>query len=102
MGKGHHNVATRFHFDAGLDVRLADSNSVIGGDEITGVRLCVRSLDLGQPAELETQFTSRHYGSKVASVAACWTTTTSVPCKFRWSIALLREGEDVSLALKKS
>jgi uncharacterized heparinase superfamily protein len=93
-GKGQHKVATRFHFDSGLDVKLFDNNSVIAGDEISGVNLLVRSLDLDQPAELEAQFTSRHYGSKVESVAACWTTNTSVPCKLRWSIVLLREGED--------
>jgi hypothetical protein len=95
-GKGQHKVATRFHFDAGLKVKLSDNNSVIAGDEISGVRLLVRSLDLDQPAELEAQFTSRHYGSKVESIAASWTTNTSVPCKLRWSIGLICKGEDPS------
>jgi hypothetical protein len=84
----------RFHFDAGLDIELFDNNGVIASDEISGARLIVRSLDLEQPAELQTQFTSRHYGSKVESVTARWTTNTRVPCKLRWSIVLLREGED--------
>jgi len=96
VGKGQHKVATRFHFDAGLKVKLSDNNSVIAGDEISGVHLLVRSLDLDQPAELEAQFTSRHYGSKVESIAASWTTNTSVPCKLRWSIGLIRKGEDPS------
>ena len=95
VGKGRHKIATRFHFDAGLDVRLSDSNSVIAGDESSGVSLVVRSLDLDQPAELEAQFTSRQYGSKVESVAACWTTNTSVPCKLRWSIVPIRAGENL-------
>ena len=94
VGKGQHKVATRFHFDAGLDIGLFDNNGVIAGDEISGARLLVRSLDLDQPAELQTQFTSRHYGSKVESVTACWTTNTSLPCKLRWSIVLLYAGED--------
>ena len=94
VGKGQHKAATRFHFDAGLDVRLFNNNGVMAGDEISGTRLIVRSLDLGQPAELRTQFTSRHYGSKVESVTACWSTNTRVPCKLRWSIVLLREGEE--------
>jgi len=89
VGKGQHKVATRFHFDAGLDVKLSNNNSVLAGDEVSGVRLLVRSLDLDQPAELEAQFTSCHYGSKVESVAACWTTNIIVPCKLRWSIAFL-------------
>ena len=101
VGKGQHNVATRFHFDAGLDVKLFDNNSVIAGDEISGTRLLVRSLDLDQPAELEAQFTSRHYGSKVESVGACWTTRTGLPCKLRWAIVLLGEGEDPNAKLKK-
>jgi hypothetical protein len=96
LGKGQHKVATRFHFDAGLDIELFDNNAVIAGDEISGARLIVRSLDLDQPAELQTQFTSRHYGSKVESVTVCWTTNIRVPCKLRWSIVLLREGEDPS------
>ena len=95
-GKGQHKVTARFHFDAGLNVKLADNNSVIAGDEISGVRLLVRSLDLDQLAELEDQFTSRHYGSKVESIAASWTTNTSVPCKLRWSIVLICKGEDPS------
>ena len=94
LGKGQHKVATRFHFDPGLDIELFDNNGVIASDEISGARLIVRSLDLEQPAELQTQFTSRHYGSKVESVTARWTTNTRVPYKLRWSIVLLREGED--------
>jgi hypothetical protein len=95
IGQGQHKVATRFHFDAGLDVKLLDNNSVIAGDEISGARLLVRSLDLDQPAELEAQSTSRHYGSKVESLAACWTTNISVPCKLRWSIVAVRAGENL-------
>jgi uncharacterized heparinase superfamily protein len=95
VGKGKHKVATRFHFDAGLDVKLSNNNSVIAGDEVSGVRLLVRSFDLDQPAELEARFTSRHYGSKVESVAACWTINASVPCKLRWSIVPIRAGENL-------
>ena len=96
VGEGQQKVATRFHFDAGLKVKHSDNNSVIAGGQISGAHLLVRSLDLDQPAELEAQFTSRHYGSKVESVAACWTTNTSVPCKLRWSIVPLGAGEDPS------
>ena len=64
-GQGQHKVAVRFHFDAGLDVKLYDDNSVIAADEITGARLVVRSLDLNEAAELDAQFVSRDYGSRV-------------------------------------
>jgi hypothetical protein len=85
-GKGEHKIAIRFHFDAGLDVKHFDNNAVIAEDESGGARLLVRSLDLDQPAELEAQFTSRHYGAKRESTSACWTITTSMPCKFRWAL----------------
>jgi hypothetical protein len=94
VGKGQHKVAARFHFDAGLAVKLSDNNSVTAGDAIIGTRLLVRSLDVDQPAELQTQFISRHYGSKVESVAACWTIRAGLPCKLRWAIVPLRAGED--------
>ena len=94
LGKGEHKVAARFHFDAGLEVTLADQNSVMASDQQSGACLFVRALDLDQPAELEPQFTSRHYGSKTPSVSACWTTTTSVPCKLRWAIVPVCAGED--------
>ena len=96
LGTGEHKVATRFHFDAGLIVTLADQNSVSVYDEKSGARLMVRPLDLDQPAELEPQFTSRHYGSKSPSVSACWTITTTTPCKLRWRIVPVASGEDVS------
>ena len=94
-GHGQHKVAARFHFDAGLEVKLHDHNSVIAGDEVSGTRLMVRSLDLNEPAELEAQFTSSDYGAKVESVAASWTTDISMPCKLRWLIVPVRAGENL-------
>lgn len=94
LGKGEHKIDARFHFDAGLEVQLCDNNSVVARDQISGACLIVRSLDLEQNAELEGQFTSRHYGSKQESVSACWTTRTSVPRKLRWVIIPVCAGDD--------
>jgi hypothetical protein len=94
LGKGEHKVAARFHFDAGLDVKPFDNDSVIACDMISGARLLVRPLDLDQHAKLETQFTSRHYGSKLESSSACWTTRSSAPCKLRWAIIPVCAGDD--------
>jgi hypothetical protein len=93
-GTGKHRIAARFHFDSGLEVSLVDNNSVMARDEISGARLIVRSLDLDQPAELEAQFTSRHYGSKAESLSACWVTNTKVPYKLRWAIVPVCADED--------
>jgi hypothetical protein len=99
-GTGKHKVATRFHFDSGIDIALIDQNRVMAYDQETGVRLVVCPLDLDQPAELEAQFTSRRYGSKQPSVSACWTTRTGVPCKLRWAIVPVSAGEDRNERLK--
>jgi hypothetical protein len=95
LGKGEHKVATRFHFDAGLEVKTGDNNSVVARDQESGACLIVRSLDLDQPATLELQFTSRHYGSKLQSLSACWTTETAVPCTLRWAIVPVGAGENL-------
>jgi hypothetical protein len=76
----------RFHFESGLEINAFDNNSVIANDRMSGARLLVCSLDLEQPAALEAQFTSKHYGAKAASVSACWITKTTLPCKLRWAI----------------
>jgi hypothetical protein len=94
FGKGEHEVAVRFHFDSGLEINHFDSNSVIAGDATTGARLLVCSLDLDQPAALEAQFTSKHYGAKAASVSACWTARTKLPVKLRWAIVAVSVGDD--------
>jgi hypothetical protein len=85
IGSGEHNVAARFHFDAGLEVTASDDR-VVAVDEEMGARLIVRGLDLNVGPTLEAQFTSRHYGSKLHSVSACWTTLVSAPCTFRWTL----------------
>jgi hypothetical protein len=96
VGKGEHRIAARFHFDTGLEVSLCDNNSVMACEKVTGACLIVSSLDLDRPPELEPQFTSRHYGSKAPSVAACWITETTVPRKLRWVIVPVCAGEDMS------
>jgi hypothetical protein len=99
LGRGEHKIAVRFHFDAGLDVKRFDNNSVIASDVSSGARLLVRPLDLDQHAELERQFTSRHYGSKLACLSARWTTISSVPFKLRWAIIPVCPDDDQNARL---
>jgi hypothetical protein len=100
IGTGEHKVATRFHFDAELEVKAFGENSVMASDPQSGVCLVIVSVDLAQVAELEAQFTSRHYGSKAASVSACWKTTITEPRKFRWAIVPVKAGEDPNERLR--
>jgi hypothetical protein len=102
-GKGEHKIAARFHFDAGLEVKPFDANSVVARDPVSGARLLVCSLDLDVAAEVQTQFNSQQYGSKVESSSVCWTTRTGVHDKFRklrWAIIPVRAGEDAQDRLR--
>jgi hypothetical protein len=85
IGSGEHDVAARFHFDAGLEV-IVSGDRVVARDDPSGARLVLRTLDLQTAPTLEAQFTSHHYGSKLPSVSACWTILASAPCTFRWTL----------------
>jgi hypothetical protein len=100
FGNGEHQVATRFHFDAGLEITLTDQNSVLACDAGSRAGLLVRSLDLEHTAELESQFTSGHYGAKSKSLSACWATKMNMPGKLRWAIIPVRASEDQTKRLR--
>ena len=93
FGSGEHDIATRFHFDVRLTVERFDERSVVVADE-SGASLIVCSLALEQAVELETQFTSRHYGSKQDSLSAVWKIKKTVPLTLRWAIVPVRRDED--------
>ncbi|HEY6230638.1 MAG TPA: alginate lyase family protein [Pyrinomonadaceae bacterium] len=100
FGKGDHKIATRFHFDYGLEVKELDRNSVIAFDSVSGARLVIRAVDLDEPVELQPQFTSRQYGCKRESVSACWISEMTVPCKLRWAIIPVCPGDDLDARIK--
>jgi hypothetical protein len=93
-GIGEHKVATRFHFDSGLELTLEDHNSVMARDQESGACLLVRPLDLHKSVDIEVRFTSRHYGSREESFSARWTSRTRMPCKHRWAIVPISAIED--------
>lgn len=85
-GAGEHDVRFRFHLAGGLAVQARDE-IVEAADETSGARLFIAPLSSGMRPELERVFMSRDYGSKLASLAACWTAgRTSVPLTARWAI----------------
>ena len=104
-GSGEHNIAVRFHFDAGLEVegigndkRIAVAWDKIGGE--ASPRLLVWALDLKMGPHLQGQFTSKQYGSKSPSVSALWSTRGNLPCKLRWAIIPVRPNESVEERLQ--
>lgn len=102
-GAGTHQFATRFHFDSNLEISLYDRFAAMARDEQSGARLLIHSLDREQSPQFEEQFTSRDYGAKQPSVAACWTFESAAPFKLRWLLLPIcaRDDERERVALLK-
>jgi hypothetical protein len=93
-GAGKHQLATRFHFDAGLEVSAYNKTAAVAREPNKGVRLLIQPLDLDEAPQFEKQFTSRDYGEKRASLAANWVMDAAVPRKLRWLLLPLSAKED--------
>jgi hypothetical protein len=94
LGKGEHAIAARFHFDTGLEIKRHSDNCVVACDARSGAQLFVCAIDLQQQVQFETQFSSKHYGSKARSLSATWTVKTKVPITLRWAILPVCPGEN--------
>ncbi len=107
-GSGRHTFRFCFHVAPGLEV-LANPN---GPTELRNnegnARLLIVPLDLKQESEaeldwngpaVEPRWFSRDYGSKLPSVALCWTVVTEAPLRFRWLLVPICAGEDVGTRL---
>ncbi|MFN2576165.1 MAG: alginate lyase family protein [Pyrinomonadaceae bacterium] len=93
-GAGKHEISTRFHFDANLEIKVYDATGALARDRYSGARLLIQPLDGTEQPQFEEQFTSRDYGQKQQSVAACWSIHTPTPCKMRWLLLPIAPGED--------
>lgn len=82
--EGKHELAVRFHFDSGLEIK-ADPGAVVARDPASGASLSVRLLDGVAEPSLEQQSTSRDYGSAVDSISACWRFSGRVT-NLRWEL----------------
>lgn len=93
-GAGKHHLATRFHFNAGLEVSAYNEKAAVARDPQNGAQLLIQPLDLDDAPRFAEQFTSRDYGEKEASLAANWFVETDVPRKLRWLLLPLSAQED--------
>lgn len=93
-GGGTHDLVTRFHFDAGLEVATYHQTAALALDRKTGAQLLVMPLDQERQPQLEEQFTSRDYGEKQASISACWSVETAMPFQVRWLLLPISPRED--------
>ena len=85
-GEGEHALHLRFQFNLGLEVIKRAPGIVSACDKITGAQLFLIALDLNAAPELEPRFASRDYGSKNATVSACWTVRAKLPRVFHWAL----------------
>jgi hypothetical protein len=84
-GSGEHDFRFRFHFTSGLEIEVREQG-VVALDKGTGARLVVAPLSLDVAPELEQLFTSRDYGAKRPSLAACWRVRADAPLAAAWAI----------------
>ncbi|TMK25365.1 MAG: hypothetical protein E6G62_05560, partial [Actinobacteria bacterium] len=99
-GSGEHDFKFVFHAAPGRDVRLIDGSTVEVGDGASGARLLVASLDAPGGVALEPRWSSRDYGSKTETVAACWTLRARAPTGARWLLLPVGAGEDAAARLE--
>jgi uncharacterized heparinase superfamily protein len=97
---GEHVIVVRFHFDSGLDIDINDQSLAVACDRPGGARLLVYSPDFAGNLQLESQFVSRHYGSKEPSVSACWSKSINGAEKFRWALVPVAPNEDEGARLR--
>jgi Heparinase II/III-like protein/Heparinase II/III N-terminus len=93
-GEGEHAFHFRFHFADGLETSVPAQGIVRACDKMTGARLYIVALERNDVPELEPHFTSRDYGERSASVAACWKIRATVPLILRWAIVPACASED--------
>ena len=96
-GEGEHTMATRFHFAAEREVETWGDGMVVAWDKMNspgGAKLFICGAGSETQPRLEEQFTSNHYGAKLASVSAVWSTKVKLPWMVRWAIVPVCAGED--------
>lgn len=93
-GEGTHQFESFFHFAPGLDVSLGENNSVTAIDSKTDTSLILQPLDSNVAFELQPRSSSRNYGEKHPSIAACSTITTDTPLTVRWAIIPILSADD--------
>lgn len=92
-GRGTHTFRFFFHLAPGTLARVLADKTVEVCDRINDARLLiVPPGGLGAPA-LEPRHSSRDYGAKEQSVAACWTIEAGTPLRANWLLVPVRAGE---------
>jgi heparinase II/III-like protein len=118
-GSGSHIFRFCFHIPPGLEVLSKAAGLTEIRDNQNNARLLIASLKLREepaagrdlkeePATgvdwkeepaVESRWFSRDYGSKLPSVALCWTVEAEAPLRLRWLLVPICAGEDTGARL---
>jgi hypothetical protein len=99
-GTGTHDFRFVFHAAPERQSRLLDEHTIDICDEPSGARLVIASLDSLAEVTLEPRWSSRNYGSKTESIAACWKLRRELPIVTRWLLLPIAAGEDETSRLE--
>jgi uncharacterized heparinase superfamily protein len=94
LGSGRHGFVARFHLNSGLELSQPMAGSVLARDQTNGASLLIRSHGALGSLEFEDQYTSTNYYQKAPSITASWRFEAEVPCRFRWVLIPICDGED--------
>lgn len=92
-----HTFRFRFHAAPDMDVRVrADVSVEVCAKMTPATRLLIAPLDQSaqQTLSLEPRWSSRDYGAKTESVAACWTLNARAPLAVRWALVPVCGSDD--------
>ena len=100
-GRGTHTFRFFFHLAPSTGARVLADTTVEVWDKITGARLHIVPPGDREAPALEPRHSSRDYGAKEDSLAACWTMKAAAPLKARWLLVPSGAGEDADERLKR-
>ncbi len=94
LGSGIHDFRFFFQIAPDREVDVREDASIEIRDLTSGALLLLASLDSLREPVLQSRWSSRNYGSRVETVAACWTLHGEAPFTARWLLLPARAGED--------
>ncbi len=99
LGSGQHTFRFCFHIAPGLDVLPTARGLTEICDKESNARLLIAALDLKEEPAAEPRWFSRDYGSKLPSVALCWTVEAEAPLHVSWLLVPICAREDAGTRL---
>ncbi|HEV2705887.1 MAG TPA: alginate lyase family protein [Pyrinomonadaceae bacterium] len=100
-GAGAHTFRFFFHFAPGTRASVRADGIVEVCDKMAHACLLLVALDVRERPTLEARWSSRDYGERTETRAACWTLRRSAPLRARWALVPVCAGEDERARLSR-